>query len=48
MSFLSRRILASALKEEPAHAPAHALPVVEHVESVHELVDGVAAFGDSA
>lgn len=41
-------ILVSALKEEAAHASAHALAVVEHVEPVHQLVDSVAALCDRA
>lgn len=35
-------------EEEPPHPPADALSVIEDVELVHELVHGVARFGDGA
>lgn len=38
----------SNLKEERAHATTHSLPIVEHVETVDQLVDGVAALGYGA
>lgn len=35
-------------EEEPPHPPADALSVIEDVELVHELVHGIARFGDGA
>lgn len=35
-------------EEEPPHTPADALSIIEDIELVHELVHGVARFGDGA
>ncbi len=39
---------ACASEEQPPHAPADALPVVQNVELVDELVHAVAGFSDGA
>lgn len=47
-SFVSLLQLTDSSKEESSHSPADALPVIQDVELVDELIHTVAGLGDGA